>query len=89
MKIRKILAKAKLVDESVEFLASKTNAIYKKFQSIENCDTPNCKKEKKRLTQEMSSCLNKLALEERELDKCEEQFHAHSTSLPTPTPYTI
>ena len=88
MKLRKILQRAKLIDDTVEFLEKKQNDIFDSFKSIENCSTPSCNEEKVKLTSEMASCVRKLRAEGRELDKCEEQFLLHATLLPTPTPHT-
>ena len=87
MKLRKILQRAKLIDETVEFLEKKQNDIFKDFKDIEECSTSFCKKEKTRLTKEMASCISKLRVEIRELDECEDQFSLYSTLLPTPTPH--
>jgi len=86
MKLREILSKKYLIDKSVAFLGKKTNAAYESYESIEDCHSNTCEEEKDRLRKEMSLCINKLRLEEKELDKCERNFHDHSGQVPTPTP---
>ena len=89
MKLREILTKKNLIDKTVEFLAKKTDAVYESYEDIEDCYSNPCEEEKDRLRKEMNFYVKKLRLEERELDKCERNYHACSGEVPTPTPATV
>ncbi|MAH48537.1 hypothetical protein CMI37_22110 [Candidatus Pacearchaeota archaeon] len=81
MKIKKILSDLRLLNNTVESLGEQTDSIYQEFENIQNCETPKCEKEKRRLRQEMGNCINKLKYEERTLDECESKFHTYSGQL--------
>ena len=81
MKIKKVLSDLRLIDDAVDQLEDRTDDIYRDYETIEDCETPKCEKEKLRLRNEMGSCLRKLRYEEKMLDGCEQSFHACSGEL--------
>ncbi len=79
--MREILSRLRLVNKTVDFLEKKTDDIYNEYENIENCYSLPCEEEKDRLRKEMGSCLSKLSRENKDLNKCEAEFHAYSGVL--------
>ena len=81
MRIKDIVSRLRFVNKTVDFLEKKTDKIHQDFEDLDGCYSPPCEEEKSRLRKEMGSCLDKLRLENKELDRCETKFHACSGEL--------
>lgn len=77
-KVKEILMKHNLIRKTLDFLDKRSDSVYKDYEQIEDCFSSPCEEEKEVLRNEMLSITNKLKTEEKELDRCEKNFHACS-----------
>ncbi len=66
---------SELIDNTVSFIEQKTEAIWQRYDQIEDCHTKECNEEKATLRYEMDGYLNKLKKEEKMIDQYEEILH--------------
>ena len=80
MKLNKIIKDQESIDKTVDWIEEKTQKIYSSYEKIEDCYTQQCNEEKEQLTAEMYFYLNKLKIEEKNIDSAEEKLYALSGS---------
>ena len=66
---------SQLIDESVSFIEEKTEAIWDRYEQIDDCHTDECEEEKVKLRADMDGYLDKLQKEENMIDQYEEILH--------------
>ena len=66
---------SQIIDNSVSFIEKKTDAIWVRFEEIEDCATRQCDEERESLREEMDGYINKLQNEEKMIDQYEEILH--------------
>ena len=66
---------SELIDNSVTFIEQQTEAIWQRYDEIDDCYTEECSKEKATLRNEMDGYLKKLEEEEKMIDQYEEMLH--------------
>ena len=64
-----------LIEESVTFIERKTDAIWNRYEQIDNCFTEECLEEKDKLKSEMDDYIDKLKKEEKMIEQYEEILH--------------
>jgi hypothetical protein len=74
MSLHDIIRRIFFVNKSLDFLDKKTDDLTGEYESVEDCYEDDCEEEKVRIRAEMKSCINKIKMEERELNKAEETF---------------
>ena len=80
MKLNDIIKEQDAIVQTVDWIEQKTNEIYYNFEKIEDCYTQECDEEREELQQQMSFYLNKLIVEEKNIDSTQEKFYAYSGS---------
>ena len=80
MKLNDIIKEQDAIVQTVDWIEQKTNEIYYNFEKIEDCYTQECDEEREELQQQMSFYLNKLKVEEKNIDSTQEKFYAYSGS---------
>tara|TARA_Y100001937_G_scaffold116974_1_gene169620 strand:+ start:298 stop:540 length:243 start_codon:yes stop_codon:yes gene_type:complete len=66
---------SEMIDNSVTFIEQQTEAIWQRYDEIDDCYTEECNKEKATLRNEMDGYLKKLEEEEKMIDQYEEMLH--------------
>jgi len=66
---------SKVIDDSVSFIEKKTEAIWDRYEEINDCLTKECDEERAGLKSEMNDYLDKLEKEEKMIDQYEEILH--------------
>ena len=66
---------SKMIDESVSFIEQETEAVWNRYEQIDDCLTEECDEERGRLKAEMNGYLDKLEKEEKMIDQYEEILH--------------
>ena len=66
---------SEMIDDSVTFIEQQTEAIWQRYDEIDDCYTEECSKEKAMLRNEMDGYLKKLEEEEKMIDQYEEMLH--------------
>ena len=66
---------SEMIDDSVTFIEQQTEAIWQRYDEIDDCYTEECSKEKATLRNEMDGYLKKLEEEEKMIDQYEEMLH--------------
>tara|TARA_B100000073_G_scaffold29702_1_gene22719 strand:- start:86 stop:328 length:243 start_codon:yes stop_codon:yes gene_type:complete len=66
---------SEMIDNSVTFIEQQTEAIWQRYDEIDDCYTEECSKEKATLRNEMDGYLKKLEEEEKMIDQYEEMLH--------------
>ena len=66
---------SEMIDDSVTFIEQQTEAIWQRYDEIDDCHTKECNKEKAALRNEMDGYLKKLEEEEKMIDQYEEMLH--------------
>ena len=66
---------SEMIDDSVTFIEQQTEAIWQRYDEIDDCYTEECNKEKATLRNEMDGYLKKLEEEEKMIDQYEEMLH--------------
>ncbi len=64
-----------MIDSSVSFIEQKTEAIWQRYEQIEECKTQECDEERADLRREMDGYIDKLQNEEKMIDQYEEILH--------------
>ena len=64
-----------LIDDSVSFIEEKTEAIWSRYEQIDDCYTEECDKERGELRMQMNGYIDKLQNEEKMIDQYEEILH--------------
>tara|TARA_R100000808_G_C2145231_1_gene153058 strand:- start:1342 stop:1602 length:261 start_codon:yes stop_codon:yes gene_type:complete len=80
MSLENLIKDQENIDSSVEWIENKTEQIYSSYEKIEDCYTQECEKEKEGLQNELNFYINKLKLEEKNIDSAEEKLYALSGS---------
>jgi hypothetical protein len=66
---------SKIIDKSVSFIEHETEAIWNRYEQIDDCVTEECDRERNKLKAEMNGYLDKLEKEEKMIDQYEEILH--------------
>ena len=66
---------SEMIDDSVTFIEQQTEAIWQRYDEIDDCYTKECNQEKAILRNEMDGYLKKLEEEEKMIDQYEEMLH--------------
>ena len=74
MPLPDIIRRIFFVNQSLDFLDRKSDELSNEYESLEDCHSSPCEEEKARIRSEMKSCVNKIRVEEKELDKAEKTF---------------
>ena len=69
---------SKVIDDSVKWIERKTDAIWHRYESIDECFSQECEEEKADLMNQMDLYIEKLHKEEKRIDKYEEILHNES-----------
>ena len=80
MKLNNIIKQQESIDKSVDWIEKKTEGIYSSYEKIDDCYTQDCDDEREELAKQMQFYLNKLKIEEKNIDMAEEKLYALSGS---------